>query len=570
MRFWIDEFLKEIRWNLKNELGFSLGRSIWEWVRGANQKENLATRSWSLLIPEMEFSFINTRAGYQALDMTRINPVEPTPGGPVSKHEKWGFYMFGFATEPFYATAMAVCIPIILETLSAEAGYEYDLVTPCNVTGTYQCKVNFGGWWFDTSSFTLYVTAVSVAVQALVFISLSSIADYGNLRKPMLLGSASISALFSILFLTIVKSEHYWLAALYTIIANVSFGASYVFYYAYVPTLTQFSAEVMSALPSAASSVREQVANEISGNGFAFGYLGAVINLAFSVGLIFLTKDVVPVSTYPLQLACAFTGVWMFVFMSATAKWLENRPGAKLPAGESYLLFSWKQIIFTLRNARHLSQAFMFLLSWFIMSDAVSTIVSIAIIFAKKNLGLTLSDLMMAALIVPLSAGAGCIFWARLRSLFKLSTKTMILIVTALYVTLPIYGLIGLTDVGFGLVTKIEVFIFAVLHGFLLGAIQSFYRVLYSEMLPPGKENEFFGLYEITDKGSSWIGPLVVGAITELTGNIRHGFFFLVISMIIPFFITLNVDPALGIKQARAYEDKIKEQFSLHVGLEDM
>ncbi|KAI0237445.1 Autophagy protein 22 [Massospora cicadina] len=487
----------------------------------------------------------------------------PSYDDAVTTREKWGFYMFGFATEPFYVTAMAVAIPVILESLSAEAGFEYDLVTPCNTSVSYDCKVHFVGSWFDTSSFTLYVTAVSVAIQALVFVSLSAVADYGSMRKAMLLGSASICAFFSILFLSVVAKEHYWLAALYTVLANVAYGASNVFYYAYVPTLTHYSAEVMSADESEALRVRERVANKISGNSFAFGYLGGVVSLVVAAAIIFLTNGLGPVSTYPLQLACAFTGVWMFVFMSMTAKWLVNRPGKPLPVGETYLLFSWKQVFFLFRNAKHLSQAFLFLVSWFMMSDAIATIVSVAVIFSKKDLGFTLIELMVAALIAPLAAAVGCVFWSRLRTALAFSTKTMILILTALYILLPAYGLIGLGGLGFGLVTKVEVFVFAVYHGFLLGAIQSFYRVLYSEMVPPGKENEFFGLYEITDKGSSWVGPLVVGAITGYSKNIRYGFIFLLLSMVVPFFLTLAVNPAKGKEQAYAYDHKIIQHYAL-------
>ena len=45
------------------------------------------------------------------------------------------------------------------------------------------------------------------------------------------------------------------------------------------------------------------------------------------------------------------------------------------------------------------------------------------------------------------------------------------------------------------------------------------------------KESEFFAIYEISDKGSSWIGPLVVGALHGLTGNIRYSFVYLVSHM---------------------------------------
>ncbi|KAI9294684.1 MFS general substrate transporter [Neoconidiobolus thromboides FSU 785] len=493
---------------------------------------------------------------------------------PVTKREKYGFYVFGFATEVFYSTAMGVAIPIILETLAANAGFDSkDLSKPCDTSKEYLCKVNLAGTWYDTSAFTLYTTAVSVAFQALVFVSLSSIADYGNLRKTMLLTTSTISAIVLILFLTVVKNEHFWLAAIYTIIGNVAFGASYVFYYAYVPTLTAYSPEVLEVDPTDENKfreVREEVGNEISSKGFGASYLAAVIHLAISAGIMIAISKVGPVETYPLQILCAFAGVWMLFFLLFAAKWLKSRPGAPLPEGENYLIYSWKQTFFTFTHVSTLTEAFLFLLAWFIMSDAVSTIVAVAVIFAKKDLQFQLFELLIAAIIVPIAAGIGCVFWNFIRSRFKLTTKTMILILSLLYCLLPLYGLIGLApSISFGLKTKVEVYIFSAYHGFLLGAIQSFYRVLYSEMLPAGKENEFFGLYEITDKGSSWIGPLVVGAISDATGSIKYGFFFLLGSMLISIFIVWFVNPTRGVLQARNFEQKEKELHS-QIKLDDL
>ncbi|KAJ3051698.1 Autophagy protein 22, partial [Rhizoclosmatium hyalinum] len=101
--------------------------------------------------------------------------------------------------------------------------------------------------------------------------------------------------------------------------------------------------------------------------------------------------------------------------------------------------------------------------------------------------------------------------------------------------------------------SKIELFVAAGIHGFLLGATQSSCRSLFSQLLPAGYESKFFSLYEITDKGSSWIGPLVVGAIDNSGSSKSFVFLFLAIQFTVGFlfFVSVNVDK--GIEEGKEY-----------------
>jgi len=57
---------------------------------------------------------------------------------------------------------------------------------------------------------------------------------------------------------------------------------------------------------------------------------------------------------------------------------------------------------------------------------------------------------------------------------------------------------------------------------------------MFADLVPRGRESEFFGLYAITDKGSSWLGPLAIAAITDATHEIRHAFIFLLVLLSLP------------------------------------
>jgi UMF1 family MFS transporter len=196
------------------------------------------------------------------------------------------------------------------------------------------------------------------------------------------------------------------------------------------------------------------------------------------------------------------------------------------------------------------------------LSDGVGTVTSVAIIFAKTKLGMSQIQLIIAAIIVPISAAAGVYFWLFIQRRFSLTTKTMLILICALYTLLPIYGLLGFFA-PFGLKHRAEIWVMSVVSGLLLGAIQSYARVMFSDLLPPGRENEFFSLYEITDKGAAWIGPLATAAIADATEELRYAFYLLLVMLLTPVFLTWFVDVRQAKKDAVALsEDTELEQMT--------
>ena len=86
---------------------------------------------------------------------------------------------------------------------------------------------------------------------------------------------------------------------------------------------------------------------------------------------------------------------------------------------------------------------------------------------------------------------------------------------------LPVYASVGISDsISWGMKSTGEIFIFGGIYGLMIGAVQSFSRSLFSSMIPAGFECTFFGLYEVTDKGSSWIAPLIATAVMNGTREI--------------------------------------------------
>ena len=77
----------------------------------------------------------------------------------------------------------------------------------------------------------------------------------------------------------------------------------------------------------------------------------------------------------------------------------------------------------------------------------------------------------------------------------------------------PAYGLIGFATTSFGVRHGWEMVIVAVWYGFNFGGYLSFSRSVFATLVPPGQESGFFSIYELTNSGSSAIGPLVLSGV---------------------------------------------------------
>jgi UMF1 family MFS transporter len=192
--------------------------------------------------------------------------------------------------------------------------------------------------------------------------------------------------------------------------------------------------------------------------------------------------------------------------------------------------------------------SFLFLL---IFVTFVGTIGSVGIIFAQTEFCLPSTALAALVLMITFLALAGNLLFLKLQQRFDLSAKFMMVLMLSISCILPLWGIIGLFSQSFGLRSIGEVFGFSFLYGLILGSLQSYSRTLFCSVIPKGSESQFFGLYEITDKGSSWIGPLVLSAVYAKTGELRYALIFLFFMLFIPcVMISFFVDFEEGKKAA--------------------
>ncbi len=134
--------------------------------------------------------------------------------------------------------------------------------------------------------------------------------------------------------------------------------------------------------------------------------------------------------------------------------------------------------------------------------------------------------------------------------------KSIVIFNLICFSVLTCYGFIGFFSKELGLRKGWEIFAFGFFYGLNMGSIQSFSRGLMSSLIPSGMEAQLFGFYEITDKGSSFIGPAVVTVITQQTGNLRNGLFFVLPMLLVPTALLWTLDDKQGAIAARSYSRK--------------
>ncbi|KAL2757655.1 hypothetical protein ACRALDRAFT_1060980 [Sodiomyces alcalophilus JCM 7366] len=318
------------------------------------------------------------------------------------------------------------------------------------------------------------------------------------------------------------------------------------------------------------TSIELNLSTQLSSKGIGIGYCAALFLQCVGIGILIAMGN----STWALRVVLFIVGAWWTVFTIPAAAWLRPRPGPPLsPAMASgftgmwtwvgYVVYSWRSLFRTIQLARRLLDIVLFLAAWFLLSDAIATTSSTAILFAKTQLRMKPWALGMINVTSTMAGVAGAFGWSFISRRFGLQPHQTILVCIALFELIPLYGLIGylpfVREWGvFGLQQPWEMYPLAAVYGFVLGGLSGYCRSIYGELIPPGSEAAFYALYAITDKGSSVFGPAIVGVIIDKSGGIRPAFWFLacLVGFSAPLIWFINVDRGKreGEKLARIIE----------------
>lgn len=428
--------------------------------------------------------------------------VRPPPAD--DRREQVGWYFYDWANSAFSTTVVTVFLGPYLTGITEAAADASGFVYPLGIP-------------VAAGAFFPYMVSLSVFLQIFFLPIMGAIADYSNAKKRLMGLFAYIGA-FATLGMYFLQGDNYLFGGLLFLIANLAFGASIVFYHAFLPEI---------ASPDRRDAVSSQ--------GWATGYLGGGLLLAVNLAF-FLNAERLGVSSgMAVRISLASAGLWWAIFTIIPLLALRSRRAFKpLPPGEHYLTAGFRQLAHTFGQMRRYPQTLLFLGAYLLYNDGIQAVIALSSQFGAEELGMEQSTLITTILIVQFVAFLGALAFGWLAR--RIGAKRAILgslVVWTLTVTYAYFMPAGNVP---------QFYLLGAVIALVLGGSQALSRSVFSLMIPAGQEAEYFSLYEVSERGTSWLAPLLFGLAFQLTGSYRIAIVSLMIFFIAGFALLIFVN----------------------------
>ena len=436
--------------------------------------------------------------------------VSAAPSPTVySRREQIGWYFYDWANSAFSTTVITVFLGPYLTSVTQNAadatGYVYPVGIPVLA-----------------DAFFPYLVSLSVVLQVFFLPILGAIADYSNAKKPLMGLFAYIGA-FATIAMFFLQGQNYLLGGALFLLANLSFGASIVFYNAFLPEI-------------ASPDDRDRVSSQ----GWAMGYLGGGLLLVLNL-IFYLQRESLGVSEgFAVRICLASAGIWWAIFtLIPLARLQPRQPQKQLPVGERFISIGFKQLRHTLRELPRYPHTLLFLIAYLLYNDGIQTVISLSSQFGSAELKLDQQTLITSILMVQFVAFFGALAFGYLAK--WIGTKRAILLSLVIW-TGTVYASYALIQPN----SPLQFYLLAAAIAIVLGGSQALSRSVFSLMIPKGQEAEYFSLYEVSERGTSWLGPLVFGLALQFTGSYRVA----ILSIVVLFILGLIVLTQVNIRRA--------------------
>lgn len=352
--------------------------------------------------------------------------------------------------------------------------------------------INFLGTSVKNTALFSFSISFSYLVLAILNPILAGIADGGSKRKFFLKLFTTLGA-FACMSLFFFKTESYvWWGTLGFVLATIGFTSGTVFYNAYLPEI-----------------VTEDKYDQISAKGFAYGYIGSVI-LLIAILILIMKPELFGMESSSLQPRIGFllVGIWwigfaQYSFLNLPEDHKENKIKAPLTKG-------FTQLKSAIRKIQKNVNVKKFLASFFFYIAGLNTVVYLATIFAKKELGIGTSELIITVLVIQLVGIAGAYLFAFIsqKNGNKISLISMIIIWMVVCL------------VGFFVSSTFAFYALSAGVGLVMGGTQAVSRSTFAKMIGDrGNEvNSLFSLYDSIKNVAIVSGTLVFGLVDQLIG----------------------------------------------------
>tara|TARA_B100001179_G_scaffold205413_1_gene168713 strand:+ start:2386 stop:3612 length:1227 start_codon:yes stop_codon:yes gene_type:complete len=402
--------------------------------------------------------------------------------------------IFNFALYDFANSAFTtIIITFIFSTYFAKE------IAPNPILGQ-----SYWGW-------TIGITGVIVAIIGPL---LGSFADKKNYTEFFIKIFTIICISLTCLLWFSKPSEKYLLYTLLIVgLANIFYELSLIFYNS---TLKKIS--------------ESENLGKSSGFSFALGYIGGIIVLIICIK-IFIDNNTLPFglsneNSENVRVTSIFVALWYLIFSIPFLFNLKKINNYKIQKTTSDIK-NFKEIIWD----KGLNNIGKFLLARMLYADGLNAIIIMGGIFAVGVFKLEIKDLLVLSVLMNVTAFIGAIIGGYANDRF--SSKSVIIF--------SLIGLILSSSIILFLKSKIIFLVFASINGFFIGPVQSASRVFMTKSIDENNQASGFGLFALSGKLTSFIGPLLVSTITYISNSQKIGFSSAIVLLLIGLLILLKV-----------------------------
>lgn len=392
---------------------------------------------------------------------------------------QWSWAMADWAREPFFSIVLSLIFP----------PYFVAVVAGDPVRGT-----------------ALWGYGLAAASAALVLLGpfAGAAADSTGRRKPWIVGcvALAVAALASLWIGTARPGQVLWVLASCAV-AQLAIELSRVF----------TDSMVLKVAP------RERV-GDLSGLAVGLGFAASFLYVCGT--LVFDAVDGRAVS--------ALSGAWLVVFILPLLRWCPDFPGEVRSWAES-----WRDSLARLRNSLRdlvrVPQVGRFLLARMVYWDGMMGLFSFIAILASSRLAWRASEISVFGLLGLVAGAAGGVAGGRFerhqgpKRILTGSLAIMLTVSIVMLLELPDVIARGADDALFSAAGDRMFLALAIVASACLGSILASSRSMMVRLSPADRLGEFFGLYVMVGRASSFAAPLLVALATTAFGNQTTGVF---------------------------------------------
>jgi UMF1 family MFS transporter len=201
-----------------------------------------------------------------------------------------------------------------------------------------------------------------------------------------------------------------------------------------------------------------------------------------------------------------------------------------------------RQLANTFADLRKYPQTLLFLAAYLFYNDGIQTVIGQSSLYAQSELGMSTANVMITFLVTQFVAVGGALLFGRVAGL--LGARRTVLIGIAIW--------FGVVTVAFFLPAGVFGALLALgaAIGLVMGGTQALSRSMYSQLVPNGRESEYFSFYQAMERGTSWLGTLSFALVFQFSQSYRLAILALVVLFLVGGLLLTRVDMRRGILEA--------------------